>query len=126
MFMESIYTTLFSNLYRTPLSHTFIRKMTDANQDTSQTDPKYDTYYESFSFPLSPFQKQAIQAIVDGDHALVCAPTGSGKTLPAEFAIRHFTALGKRVIYCSPIKARRIRRNTSSPKNTGTKSRLDF
>ena len=65
----------------------------------------YDTHYESFSFPLSPFQKQAIQAIVDGSHALVCAPTGSGKTLPAEFAIRHFTSLGKRVIYCSPIKA---------------------
>ena len=65
----------------------------------------YDTHYESFSFTLSPFQKQAIQAIVDGSHALVCAPTGSGKTLPAEFAIRHFTSLGKRVIYCSPIKA---------------------
>ena len=79
--------------------------MTDSNKDTFQTDPKYDTYFKSFSFPLSPFQKQAIQAIVDGDHALVCAPTGSGKTLPAEFAIRHFTALGKRVIYCSPIKA---------------------
>ena len=79
--------------------------MTDSNKDTYQTDPKYDTYFESFSFHLSPFQKQAIQAIVDGDHALVCAPTGSGKTLPAEFAIRHFTALGKRVIYCSPIKA---------------------
>jgi superfamily II RNA helicase len=35
----------------------------------------------------------------------VTAATGSGKTLPAEFAIRHFTGLGKRVIYCSPIKA---------------------
>jgi superfamily II RNA helicase len=69
------------------------------------TTTNYDTHYESFSFPLSPFQKQAIQAIVDGSHALVCAPTGSGKTLPAEFAIRHFTSLGKRVIYCSPIKA---------------------
>ena len=79
--------------------------MTDASKDTFQTDSKYNTYFESFSFPLSPFQKQAIQAIVDGDHALVCAPTGSGKTLPAEFAIQHFTALGKRVIYCSPIKA---------------------
>jgi superfamily II RNA helicase len=65
----------------------------------------YDHHYESFSFPLSPFQKQAIQAIVDGNHALVCAPTGSGKTLPAEFAIQHFVKSGKRVIYCSPIKA---------------------
>jgi len=42
---------------------------------------------------------------VDGNHVLVTAATGSGKTLPAEFAIRHFTDMGKRVIYCSPIKA---------------------
>ena len=69
------------------------------------TKANYNSYYESFSFPLSPFQKQAIQAIVDGNHALVCAPTGSGKTLPAEFAIQHFVKSGKRVIYCSPIKA---------------------
>jgi superfamily II RNA helicase len=68
-------------------------------------DSKYNSYFESFSYPLSNFQKHAIAAIVDGDHALVCAPTGSGKTLPAEFAIKHFTGLGKRVIYCSPIKA---------------------
>jgi superfamily II RNA helicase len=69
------------------------------------TKANYNSYYTSFSFPLSPFQKQAIQAIVDGNHALVCAPTGSGKTLPAEFAIQHFVKAGKRVIYCSPIKA---------------------
>ena len=60
---------------------------------------------DTFPFELSPFQTLAIQAITDGKHALVCAPTGSGKTLPAEFAIKHFTSLGKRVIYCSPIKA---------------------
>jgi superfamily II RNA helicase len=42
---------------------------------------------------------------VDGNHVLVTAATGSGKTLPAEFAIQHFTRLKKRVIYCSPIKA---------------------
>lgn len=79
-------------------------KITDDNTEFS-SDSKYNSYFESFPYPLSNFQKQAIAAIVDGDHALVCAPTGSGKTLPAEFAIRHFTGLGKRVIYCSPIKA---------------------
>ena len=36
---------------------------------------------------------------------LVTAHTGSGKTLPAEFAIEHFVKKGKRVIYTSPIKA---------------------
>ena len=79
-------------------------KITDDNTEFS-SDSKYNSYFESFPYPLSAFQKHAITAIVDGDHALVCAPTGSGKTLPAEFAIRHFTGLGKRVIYCSPIKA---------------------
>ena len=36
---------------------------------------------------------------------MVCAPTGSGKTLPAEFSIKYFTDLGKKVIYTTPIKA---------------------
>lgn len=65
----------------------------------------YDKYFAQFPYELSPFQKQAIQAIVDGNHCLVTAPTGSGKTLPAEFAIRYFVERGKKVIYCSPIKA---------------------
>ena len=68
-------------------------------------DSKYGEYFKLFCYELSPFQKHAIQGIVDGNHVLVTAATGSGKTLPAEFAIRHFTGLGKRVIYCSPIKA---------------------
>ena len=68
-------------------------------------DSKYGEYFKLFHYDLSPFQKHAIQGIVDGNHVLVTAATGSGKTLPAEFAIRHFTGLGKRVIYCSPIKA---------------------
>ena len=62
-------------------------------------------HFAEFGFPLSDFQKHAIKAIVDGHHVLVCAPTGSGKTLPAEFAIRHFINQGRRVIYTSPIKA---------------------
>ena len=35
----------------------------------------------------------------------VTAHTGSGKTLPAEFAIEYFASKGKKVIYTSPIKA---------------------
>lgn len=61
--------------------------------------------FEQFPFPLSDFQKYAIDGILKGNHVLVTAHTGSGKTLPAEFAIQHFTNLGKKVIYTSPIKA---------------------
>lgn len=65
----------------------------------------YGEHFARFSYELSPFQKYAIEAIVDGNHSLITANTGSGKTLPAEFAIQHFTQMGKKVIYCSPIKA---------------------
>ena len=54
---------------------------------------------------LSDFQKWAIKAIITGDNVLITAHTGSGKTLPAEFAINYFTAQRKKVIYASPIKA---------------------
>lgn len=62
-------------------------------------------HFKSFPFPLSDFQKYALEAITTGNDILITAHTGSGKTLPAEFAIRYFTQLGKKVIYTSPIKA---------------------
>ena len=66
---------------------------------------KYESNFELYPYPLSSFQKYAIQAILEGNHVLVTAHTGSGKTLPAEFAIQHFAGMGKKVIYTSPIKA---------------------
>ena len=66
----------------------------------------YSTHFNMFpNLSLSPFQQWAFKAIVDGDHTLITAHTGSGKTLPAEFAIKHFVAQGKKVIYTAPIKA---------------------
>lgn len=72
---------------------------------SDENDEKYQNHFDMFSFPLSPFQKHAIEAIIEGNHVLVTAHTGSGKTLPAEFAIRHFFGMGKKIIYTSPIKA---------------------
>ena len=66
---------------------------------------EYDPHFETFPYPLSDFQKYAIEGIVSGNHVLVTAPTGSGKTLPAEFAIQHFVGKGKRVVYTTPVKA---------------------
>ena len=47
-------------------------------------------HFKTFPFELSDFQKYALTGIVNGDHVLVTAHTGSGKTLPAEFAIKFF------------------------------------
>ena len=68
-------------------------------------DEGYEKYHEMYEYPLHDFQKWAIKGIVDGNHVLVCAPTGSGKTLPGEFALNYFHSKGKRTIYTSPIKA---------------------
>ena len=69
------------------------------------TSTKYENEFEKYPFPLSDFQKFAIESIIEGHHCLVTAHTGSGKTLPGEFAIKHFRGKGKKVVYTSPIKA---------------------
>ncbi len=63
------------------------------------TSKEFDQYFQEFSFPLSDFQKYAIEAMITGKHCLITAHTGSGKTLPAEFAISYFLGQGKKVIY---------------------------
>jgi superfamily II RNA helicase len=75
------------------------------NAYPSSSEETYSQYFDKYPFPLSSFQKFAIESIVEGNHILVTAHTGSGKTLPAEFAIEHFASKGKKVIYTSPIKA---------------------
>jgi len=66
---------------------------------------KYQTYFEKYEYPLHIFQKYSIEAIIEGQHVLATAPTGSGKTLPGDFAIDYFHSKGKKVIYTTPIKA---------------------
>jgi superfamily II RNA helicase len=54
---------------------------------------------------LYPFQVAAVDAIAAGHSVIVAAPTGSGKTLVADYAIDGALADGRRVVYTSPIKA---------------------
>jgi superfamily II RNA helicase len=75
------------------------------NKYPQENENKYKEYFNKYSFPLSTFQKYSIEATVEGHHTLVTAHTGSGKTLPAEFAIEYFVGKGKKVIYTAPIKA---------------------
>ena len=65
----------------------------------------FNEHYEKYTYPLHPFQKWSIQCIVERNHLLICAPTGSGKTMPAEFALDYLHSLGKKTIYTTPIKA---------------------
>ena len=65
----------------------------------------YQEFYSAFKYELHDFQKWAIQSVVTGHHTLITAPTGTGKSMPAEFAIDFFHSKGKKSIYCSPIKS---------------------
>ncbi len=58
-----------------------------------------------FPFDLDDFQQQAIAALEANKSVVVCAPTGSGKTLIGEYAIHRALAQGKRVFYTTPLKA---------------------
>ena len=60
---------------------------------------------ELFPFELDEFQKKAIAALSADKSVVVCAPTGSGKTLIGEYAIYRALSHGKRVFYTTPLKA---------------------
>ncbi|MCC2670562.1 MAG: DSH-like protein, partial [Armatimonadetes bacterium] len=60
---------------------------------------------ELFPFPLDDFQLEAIARIDEGHSVLVCAPTGAGKTVIAEYAIHRALEKGQRVFYTTPLKA---------------------
>ena len=72
-------------------------------------DEEHDGVFSSapheFGFELDHFQKHAIMATKRGENVLVTAHTGSGKTVPAIFAIADSLAKNRKIIYTSPIKS---------------------
>ena len=58
-----------------------------------------------YPFTLDSFQLDAIDAIDRGESVLVAAPTGSGKTVVAEYAIERSIAKGGKAFYTTPLKA---------------------
>ena len=55
--------------------------------------------------PLDDFQLEAIQALANGRSVLVAAPTGTGKTVIADFGAFQARTAGLRAFYTTPIKA---------------------
>ncbi len=56
-------------------------------------------------FTLDPFQADAIEALQRGETVLVCAPTGTGKTVVADWMVEDVLRRGQQVVYTAPIKA---------------------
>ena len=56
-------------------------------------------------YPLDRFQLDALDLLDQGQSVLVSAPTGSGKTVVAEYAVHLALEEGAKVFYTTPIKA---------------------
>ena len=64
-----------------------------------------ETFLQSLNYEPDAFQVKAMNSIDADASVLVAAPTGSGKTLIAEYAIARARSLGLRAFYTTPIKA---------------------
>jgi ATP-dependent RNA helicase HelY len=58
-----------------------------------------------YDFPLDRFQHEAIEHLSNGRSVLVVAPTGSGKTVVAEFAVWMAERTSTKTFYTTPLKA---------------------
>jgi ATP-dependent RNA helicase HelY len=72
-------------------------------------DPALEAQIDQFAvlypFPLDDFQREAIRTLLRGDSVMVAAPTGTGKTVVAEFGVYEAFKRTGRVLYTTPIKA---------------------
>src|SRR3989442_3801795 len=63
------------------------------------------SFAAQYPFEFDPFQVEALEALGRMESVLVAAPTGSGKTVVAAFAVWLALREGLKVFYPTPLKA---------------------
>lgn len=76
-----------------------ISKTLDRNEMSAMPERMYR------GLTLDRFQEQALDAIDAGKSVVVAAPTGTGKTLVADYLVDKAMQEGRRIVYTAPIKA---------------------
>ncbi len=71
----------------------------------TRTKSYLEEFQASLPWPLDPFQVEAVEKLDANQGVLVSAPTSSGKTVVAEYAIFRALRDGTRAIYTTPLKA---------------------
>lgn len=80
--------------------------MPTSDSDTPDRDAIATEYFETLPYAPYPVQEEALLNWFTAQHGvLVCAPTGTGKTLIAEGAIYEALRTGKRCFYTTPLIA---------------------
>src|SRR6478672_8660422 len=62
-------------------------------------------FVATLGFEPDPFQLSALDAVDAGHSVVVAAPTGSGKTVVAEYAVARALDRGGKAFYTTPLKA---------------------
>jgi ATP-dependent RNA helicase HelY len=70
-----------------------------------EPDDQRRRFLDRLDFEPDEFQLKAFDALDDGRHVIVAAPTGAGKTLVADYAVARGLDQGRRIFYTTPIKA---------------------
>ncbi|HEY7849079.1 MAG TPA: DEAD/DEAH box helicase, partial [Ktedonobacterales bacterium] len=74
-------------------------------QSAAEAARQVEAFASELPFPLDPFQREAALHLAQGRSVLVAAPTGTGKTIVAQFGIWQARQAGQRAIYTAPLKA---------------------
>ncbi len=78
----------------------------NSTSETPDRDDLASEYFEQLPFEPYPVQEEALLAYFTGDQGvLVCAPTGTGKTLIAEAAVYEALRTGQQMYYTTPLIA---------------------
>ncbi len=64
-----------------------------------------EQFVARYPFPVDRFQEESFDALDRGEHVVVAVPTGSGKTVVAEYGIAGARQDGRRAFYTAPVKA---------------------
>lgn len=101
--------------YQSKNTQLFVKVDTGINEERSPSPPSifddealqeaYDTLQPHFSFPLDSWQLSAGSALLNNQNVIVCAPTGAGKTVVGEMALRIALERDTKAIYTTPLKA---------------------
>lgn len=95
----------------TSLSPSAFTPQSEAEAKGSQSDPEElrrqirEQFLARHPFDLDDFQRQALDALDASASVVVAAPTGSGKTVVAEYALAVAKGYGNRAFYTTPLKA---------------------
>ncbi|MGE3798569.1 MAG: DEAD/DEAH box helicase, partial [Thermomicrobiales bacterium] len=65
--------------------------------------PAIDQFAALYPFPLDGFQREAIATLIGDRSVMVAAPTGTGKTIVAEYGVYKAFERTGRVFYTTPI-----------------------